>query len=191
MKGLLLGLLGLGAVGGAVYYFGFRKKELSAPQPAYPRGLSLPQGGVTPKPTAVLPIPMMPGSTMPQVPVPGIPPTGPLGEEILQGYPPKDGVQMLGDPMHLDTGARYRGVLDISRGNPFGIAVPDDVVKATLEGMGFANVKVYANMASVPRDWQWQPTDVTTNIRWVEGNWGQAPADNVHKTEQVVAIWKG
>lgn len=75
------------------------------------------------------------------------------------------------EPVVLDKGARYRGVIVVD--SPVG--VPMSKVQSEFEGIGFADVQVWNDPRMLPEDWppedKEEPDVFLQQVFWAEGTW--------------------
>lgn len=120
------------------------------------------------------------------VPVPGgglVPVTPPSPSPEPKGDP-----IMLGNPIPLKKGRKYRARLDLSAMEA--MMANGEMISGQFATIGFTGINVYAAVATLPLDWPGSTVrGDTSRTFWLEGTWSKED-QNVPKPSQVSMVWE-
>jgi hypothetical protein len=99
-------------------------------------------------------------------------------------HPP---VFLVGDPILLKNGQRYRAKLGLT-GIEASFAT-SDLVRAKFLSNGFVNVLAIKNPGELAADWPAETKGGGSGVWWVEGDWAR-PTANVDREPQISQVWE-
>jgi hypothetical protein len=98
---------------------------------------------------------------------------------------------MLGDPLHLTQNRWYRGRLRLPATGlpPFSASSSEDDLVKALTALGFANVRVWKGIQSLPSGWpQSTMSNIAAGTRFFEARWPLSTVD-VPRPGHIEAMW--
>jgi hypothetical protein len=111
-----------------------------------------------------------------------------------QGAAASGGLSLLGNPLHLGNNRFYRGRIETKPADgknqpPFIATTSAADLSATLQNLGFANVKIYMDASQLPSDWPAQAKQGATSLsRFFEGQWS-LPTGDVTRPADIALMW--